>query len=126
MTDTPKLPPAPPRPNEPRASDKHIVLSTHPRKGVVSAPDIHWGAATAKERGPVIGSQGNPQQRNVIGVHSGAYGVYRALAIAAGKLSPVHRPDLTNTFPPVDIPPQAQWQGSERIVSIDPWGHLVA
>ena len=77
MTDTTKHPPEPSRgpdsrPNEPRASDKHIVLSTHPRKGVVSAPEIHWGAATAKARGPVIGSQGNPQQRNVIGVHSGA------------------------------------------------------
>ena len=105
---------------------KHIVLSSHPRKGVVGAPDIHWGAATAKLRGPVIGSQANPQQRNVIGVHSGAYGVYRALAIAAGKLSPIHRPDLTNTFPPVDIPPQPQWQGTEKIVSMDPWGHLVA
>jgi GTP cyclohydrolase II len=112
--------------NEPRLEQKHIVLSSHPRKGMVSAPSITWGAPTAKERGPVIGSQANPQQRNVIGVHSGAYGVYRALAIAAGKLSPVHRPDLTNTFPPVDIPPQPQWLGTDRIVSIDPWGHRVA
>ena len=113
-------------PDPKRTDQKHIVLSSHPRKGAGSAPPIVWGAATAKERGPVIGSQGNPQQRNVIGVHSGAYGVYRALAIAAGKLSPVHRPDLTNTFPPVDIPPQPQWQGCDKIVSIDPWGHLVA
>ncbi len=112
--------------NEPRPEQPHIRLSSHPRKGSISAPEIHWGAASAKERGPVIGSQANPPQRNVIGVHSGAYGVYRALAIAAGKLSPVHRPDLTNTFPPVDIPPQPQWLGTERIVSIDPWGHRVA
>ncbi len=123
-----KLPPDPaiaPRTGK-KPDQKHVVLSSHPRKGNVAAPDIHWGAATAKQRGPVIGSQANPQQRNVIGVHSGAYGVYRALAIAAGKLSPIHRPDLTNTFPPVDIPQQPQWQGTDRIVSIDPWGHLVA
>ena len=105
---------------------KHIVLHSHPSKGGPKAPEIHWGAPTAKERGPVIGSLKNPQQRNVIGVHSGAYGLYRALAIAAGKLDPVHRPDLTNTFPPVQIGPFEQWANPDKIVSIDPWGHMVA
>jgi GTP cyclohydrolase II len=121
-------PPAPagPKDGTKAAETRHIVLSSHPRKGPRAAPEIHWGAPTAKERGPVIGSQANPQQRNVIGVHSGAYGVYRALAIAAGKLSPVHRPDLTDTYPSVDIPPQPQWCQPDSIVSMDPWGHLVA
>jgi GTP cyclohydrolase II len=105
---------------------KHIVLTSHPSKGGPQPPKIHWGAASSRERGPVIGSLNNPQQRNVIGVHSGAYGLYRALAVAAGKLDPVHRPDLTNTFPPVDIGPFPQWEGTDRIVSIDPWGHRVA
>ena len=105
---------------------KHIVLTSHPPKGPSLTGPIVWGAATAKARGPVIGSLNNPQQRNVIGVHSGAYGVYRALAIAAGKLSPIHRPDLTNTFPPVAIGPFAQWADPVKIVSLDPWGHLVA
>ena len=104
----------------------HIKLTSHPSKGGPQPPDIRWGAATAKERGPVIGSSNNPAQRNVIGVHSGAYGVYRALAVAAGKLDPVHRPDLTNTFPPVDIGPFPQWSDPGKIVSIDPWGHRVA
>jgi GTP cyclohydrolase II len=108
------------------ADQKHIVLSSHPPKGPQKGVPIAWGAATAKERGPVIGSLNNPQQRNVIGVHSGAYGVYRALAIAAGKLNAVHRPDLTNTFPPVDIGPFPQWFDPDKIVSMDPWGHLVA
>ncbi len=107
-------------------SETHIVLTSHPPKGPRRGVPITWGAPTAKERGPVIGSLNNPHQRNVIGVHSGAYGVYRALAVAAGKLNPVHRPDLTNTFPPVDVGPFPQWSDADRIVSLDPWGHLVA
>lgn len=107
-------------------SDKHIILASHPPRGARRAVPVNWGAPTAKERGPIIGSLNNPHQRNVIGVHSGAYGVYRALAIAAGKLDPVHRPDLTNTFPPVDIGPFPQWSDPDKIVSLDPWGHLVA
>jgi GTP cyclohydrolase II len=105
---------------------KHIVLTSHPSKGGYQAPEIKWGAATPKERGPVVGSSNNPSQRNVIGVHSGAYGVYRALAVAAGKLDPIHRPDLTNTFPPIEIGPFPQWFDPDKIVSIDPWGHRVA
>jgi GTP cyclohydrolase II len=108
------------------AEQKHIVLSSHTPRGGGGGMPIHWGAATAKERGPVIGSNKNPHQRNVIGVHSGAYGLYRALAIAAGKLDPVHRPDLTNTSPTVGIGPYPQWSDPHKIVSLDPWGHLVA
>lgn len=105
---------------------KHIVLTSHPPRGAARPPTVKWGAATPKERGPVIGSLRNPQQRNVIGVHSGAYGLYRALAIAAGKLDPIHRPDLTNTSPAADIGPFEQWSDPLKIVSFDPWGHLVA
>ena len=108
------------------ADMKHIVLTSHPPKGASKSPAINWGAATAKERGPVIGSMNKPEQRNVVGVHSGAYGLYRALAIAAGKLDPIHRPDLTNTSPPVAIGPFGQWFDPAKIVSIDPWGHMVA
>jgi GTP cyclohydrolase II len=108
------------------ADMKHIVLTSHPPKGASQSPAINWGAATAKERGPVIGSMNKPEQRNVVGVHSGAYGLYRALAIASGKLDPIHRPDLTNTSPPVAIGPFGQWFDPAKIVSIDPWGHMVA
>ena len=41
----------------------------------------------ALERGPIVGTTGNRSQRNVIGTHSGSYGVYRALAVAAGNLT---------------------------------------
>ena len=106
--------------------NKHIVLTSHPPRGAAKPPSIVWGAPTSGERGPVIGSLKNPHQRNVIGVHSGAYGLYRALAVAAGKLDPIHRPDLTNTLPAAPIGPFEQWCDPAKIVSLDPWGHLVA
>jgi len=87
---------------------------------------VHWGAATAAERGPLIASLAQPALRNVIGTHSGSYAVYRALAVASGKLQRAHRPDLTDTAPPVDIGPHPQWSEPGRIVSLDPWGHRVS
>src|SRR5262244_4178318 len=85
---------------------------------------LRWGAPTAAERGPVIASR-DPALRNAIGAHAGGYGVYRALAIAAGDLPSNHRPDLTDTAPADLIGPHPQWSGDARIVSLDPWGHLV-
>lgn len=105
---------------------KHIILTSHPSREGPRSPQIAWGASSSKARGPVIGSLRNPQQRNVIGVHSGAYGLYRALAVAAGKLDAVHRPDLTNTHPPVEIGPFPQWSDPDKIVSLDPLGHRIA
>lgn len=108
-------------------SSKHIRLTSHPgQQGAGSAPTIRWGAATASERGPVVGTTTNRSQRNVIGTHSGSYGVYRALAVAAGNLVKGHRADLTNTAPTDVIGPYPQWGDADRIVSIDPWGASVA
>ncbi len=105
----------------------HIVLTSHPRKQAPGAvAPIQWGAATAAERGPLIGSVGNPAVRNVIGSHSGAYAVYRALAVASGALNRDHKPDFTNTTPAEHIGPHPQWSEPGKIVSLDPWGHLVA
>ncbi len=104
---------------------KAISLTSHPSTAGEHAP-IHWGAGTAAERGPLIGSLTDVGKRNVIGTHSGAYSVYRALSIAKGDLSAVHKPDLTNTHPVVDIGPHPQWSVTDKIVSIDPWGHRVA
>lgn len=103
---------------------KHIVLTSHPPQGGPKPVPIVWGADNAADRGPVIGGFNVASQRNVIGVHSGAYGLYRALAIAAGTLDPVHRPDFTNTSPTVRIGPFPQWADPNRIVSIDPYGHM--
>src|SRR5262249_44691101 len=44
----------------------------------------------------------------------------------AGKLSPIHVPDLTSPAPVEKIGPHPQWAASDKIVSLDPWGHLVA
>ena len=84
-----------------------------------------WGAATAAGRGPVVATMQSAQDRNAIGTHSGAYSVYRALAVASGQLDAAHRPDLRNTRPAVDIGPFPQWSDPAAIVSLDPWGHLV-
>ena len=78
-----------------------------------------------KQRGPIIGSVQNPTKRNVIGTHSGSYAVYRALAVAAGQLDADHVPDLTNTAPIVPIGPHSQWGEPGKIVSLDPFGHMI-
>ena len=105
---------------------EHIRLTSHPEPGVKLPFPIHWGAATARERGPIIGTVSQPQDRNVIGSHGGSYAVYRALAVSSGALDPIRRPDLTNTYPAATIGPFQQWTEPQRIVSLDPWGHLVA
>ena len=104
----------------------HIRLTSHPEPGGKLQFPITWGAATARERGPIIGTVSRAQHRNVIGTHGGSYAVYRALAVSSGALDPIRRSDLTNTYPAATIGPFPQWSDPERIVSLDPWGHLIA
>lgn len=104
----------------------HIRLTSHPVPGGKPRFPIHWGAPSARERGPIIGTVSRPGDRNVIGTHGGSYSVYRALAVSSGALDPIRRPDLHNTHPAEDIGPFAQWAEEKRIVSLDPWGHRVA
>jgi len=111
---TPELPPA-----------KHIRLTSHPVEGCDLLP-IEWGNADPRVRGPIIGSTSNRSQRNVIGTHSGSYGVYRALAVAAGALLRGHKPDLTNTMPTDPVGPYPSWGDPYSIVSMDPFGAIVA
>ena len=104
----------------------HIRLTSHPGAGQASRFPIRWGAPSAAERGPVIASALAGADRNAIGAHGGAYSVYRALAISAGALNPLVRPDLTDTYPAVEVGPFPQWSDPGKIVSLDPWGHRVA
>jgi GTP cyclohydrolase II len=110
----------------PRNGRKHIVLTSHPTAGGPASLAINWGAKTATERGPVVATLNNPTPKNCIGAHSGSYSVYKALAVAAGALNPLHKPDLTNTAPSTPIGPFPSWGDPEKIVSLDPWGSTVA
>jgi len=114
--DTPV--PAPPR-------TPHIRLTSHPGQGALGMVPLQWGAADPLQRGPVVGSTSQRSQRNVIGSHSGSYGVYRALAVAAGKMVRGHRADLTDTAPTAAVGPHPAWGEPGRIVSLDPWGASV-
>ena len=104
----------------------HIRLTSHPSGGKPPKYPLDWGAATARTRGPVIGSTTAREDRNVIGAHGGAYSIYRALAVSSGTLDPEARPDLKDTGPLIEIGPNGQWVGRDTIVSLDPWGHRVA
>ncbi|MFA4894488.1 GTP cyclohydrolase II [Brevundimonas sp.] len=104
----------------------HIRLNSHPGAGTVSRFPLNWGAPTAQERGPVIGTVNSGSDRNAIGAHGGAYSVYRALAVSSGAMSANNRPDLTNTSPTTPMGPFPQWTDASKIVSLDPWGARVA
>src|SRR5262245_5312064 len=105
---------------------EHIRLTSHPDPGGKARFPLKWGAATARDRGPIIATLTRPGDRNVIGSHGGSYAIYRALAVSSRALNPIRRSDLTNTYPAVPIGPSPQWADPHRIVSLDPWGHLVA
>ena len=104
----------------------HIRLNSHPGAGTVSRFPLVWGAPTAQERGPVIGTVNSGSDRNAIGAHGGAYSVYRALAVSSGAMAANNRPDLTNTAPTTPMGPFPQWTDASKIVSLDPWGARVA
>ena len=103
---------------------RHIRLTSHPSGGGTGVP-VRWGAPSAELRGPVVASPADHRQRNAIGSYSGSYAIYRALAVATRALAPDHRPDLTDTAPVAVIGPWPQWAEPGKIVSLDPWGHLV-
>ncbi|PWA02497.1 hypothetical protein BB558_001405 [Smittium angustum] len=104
-----------------------VVLTTYPNQMGIDPIPMNWGAKTALERGPIIVSRGSSTMkfRNSIGAHGGSYCIYRALAVAGGDLSPHHVPDFTNTHPSYKFGPNPQWFDPKKIVSLDPWGHLV-
>ncbi|KAH8924493.1 hypothetical protein BT69DRAFT_1312210 [Atractiella rhizophila] len=94
--------------------------------GVEPIP-LHWGHPDPLRRGPVIASRhpASIRIRNSIGAYGGSYCVYKALAGAIGVVDPLFRPDFTNTQPPFSLPPQPSWSDPDKIVSLDPYGHLV-
>jgi GTP cyclohydrolase II len=105
-----------------QASNKHIILTSHPRSFGVQPTAIHWAHPDPLQRGPVIATLTDPARRNAIGTHTGSYAVYRALAVAQGLLETNHRPDFTHTAPAVAIGPHPSWSREDAIVSLDPFG----
>jgi GTP cyclohydrolase II len=104
---------------------RHIRLTSHPAGAGGGLVPLHWGAPSPELRGPVVASPAEPRYRNAIGSHSGSYAVYRALAVATRALAADHRPDFTDTAPAALIGPSPQWDDASKIVSLDPYGHLV-
>lgn len=111
--------------SEKHSNPHHIKLTSHPDKYGPKPIPIRWGASSIEERGPIIATTTNASHRNAIGTHSGSYSVYRALSIAAGNLKSDHKADLTNTSPAESIGPFSSWEGRSKIVSLDPFGHMV-
>ena len=37
----------------------------------------------------------------------------------------MHKPNYALTEPPVEIPPVPAWSDPKKIVSFDPWGHVI-
>lgn len=104
-----------------------IVLTTYPGSASVRPLPMNWGAKDSQTRGPIVASR-QPQSlplRNAIGAFGGAYSIYRSLAIAMGELDPHHKPNLINTEPVIEIGPFPSWFDPMKIVSMDPWGHVV-
>lgn len=111
---------------EQHATPTHIKLTSHPSGNDKDFIPIHWGEMDPLKRGPVIATTTHPKQRNVIGTHAGSYAIYRALAVAAHQLDPNYVPDLTNTSPAASIQACPQWGDANKIVSLDPFGHIVS
>ncbi len=105
---------------------KTIVLTSHPGGHGPKPIPVVWGAEDPMVRGPLIGTVTSKESRNVVGTHAGSYSVYRAVAVAAGALDPLKKPDLTNTAPTNVIGPFPQWFDAKKIVSLDPFGALVS
>jgi len=108
-----------------RLHHKFISLTTHAGIHGVRPTYIKWGAPTSEERGPVLATNINEGLRNAIGAHSGSYSIYRALAVASGALDPTALPNLQMTAPSVQIGPFPSWFDPKKIVTIDPYGHVV-
>src|SRR2546423_14956078 len=82
---------------------RHIRLTSHPGSAGEGMVRLRWGAKTPLERGPVVASPAEPRHRNAIGSYSGAYAIYRALAVATRAPGARPRPRLTDTAPPAAI-----------------------
>lgn len=105
---------------------KKIVLTTHTEDPEVKPIPLNFGASDPYVRGPVVATRHGDGlwKHNTIGSHSGPYSVYHALAVASDNLKLNHKADYTGAEAPHDFKQKPQWTGVDKIVSMDPFGHL--
>lgn len=103
-----------------------VVLTTYSTDPAMKPLPLNWGEKDPLVRGAIIPSRikSGLNKHNAIGAHSGSYSIYHALAVGSKQLDPYHSADYTNAEPAFSIPEQAQWHDGEKIVSMDPFGHL--
>jgi hypothetical protein len=135
--------PAPASPSQRSALTSRIILTTYPKQIGINPLPMKWGNFDPLKRGPVVVSRSpnTVRRRNAIGAHGGSYSIYYALAVASKELNADHRsvlahftlesansclprPDFTNTEPAAQIGPFPQWGDPDKIVAMDPYGHL--
>lgn len=104
---------------------EYISLTTHTGHFGSNPVNLNWGHKDPTVRGPVIATVKHGGQRNAIGAHGGGYCIYTALAVAAGELDTNHIPNLNTTAPTDLMDPQPSWVDPKRLVTIDPWGHMI-
>jgi GTP cyclohydrolase II len=104
---------------------EYISLTTHTGHFGSNPVNLNWGHKDPTVRGPVIATVKHGGQRNAIGAHGGGYCIYTALAVAAGELDTKHIPNLNTTAPTDLMDPQPSWVDPKRLVTIDPWGHMI-
>lgn len=104
---------------------EYISLTTHTGHFGSNPVNLNWGHKDPTVRGPVIATVKHGGQRNAIGAHGGGYCIYTALAVAAGELDTNHIPNLHTTAPTDLMDPQPSWVDPKRLVTIDPWGHMI-
>ncbi|KAH7166277.1 GTP cyclohydrolase N terminal-domain-containing protein [Dactylonectria macrodidyma] len=100
-----------------------IILTTYPKQIGINPLPMDWGNSDPLKRGPIVVSRA-PSTIRRRNAHGGSYSIYYALAVASKELDSDHKPDFTNTEPTAQIGPFPQWAGREKIVAMDPWGHL--
>jgi len=83
-----------------------------------------WGHADPSVRGAICATLHHPEHRNAIGTHNGPYAIYRAVGVARGQIASMEALDLSSTGPPIKIGPYPAWSDPDKIVALDPWGHL--
>mmetsp|Transcript_6288 Transcript_6288/g.4730 ORF Transcript_6288/g.4730 Transcript_6288/m.4730 type:complete len:440 (-) Transcript_6288:228-1547(-) len=108
-----------------KGNQDYINLTTHDGQFGSNPVHMNWGATDPLVRGPVVATVKHGGQRNAIGAHGGGYCIYTALAVASGVLDPSHIPNLSKTDPTNVFGPFPSWTDPKKIVTIDPWGHMV-